>query len=49
MSTQDDETDGLFYWSGPLNARKIVERVIAGLIVGAAMGVGFYAMGVLFG
>ena len=49
IGTEDDESDGIFYWSGPLNLRKIVERVIAGIIVGAAMGTSFYAMGQIFG
>ena len=49
QSTEDDETHTLWYWEGPLNLRKIVERVIAGIIVGAAMGISFYAMGELFG
>lgn len=39
----------LFKWEGPLDARKIIERIIAGIIVGLAMGVGFYLMGAVFG
>lgn len=49
MNTEDDESHTLFKWEGPLNIRKIIERIIAGIIVGGAMGVSFYAMGVFFG
>ena len=39
----------LFKWEGPLDARKIVERMVAAMLAGVFMGIGFYACGALFG
>ena len=49
MSAAEDYDDGLFKWDGPLDARKIVERIIAGVISGVSIGVGFLAVQALFG
>ncbi len=49
MGMTEDYDGGLFKWDGPLDARKIVERVIAGVISGVSIGVGFLAVQALFG
>ncbi len=50
MSAEDEDDDlHLFKWKGPLDARKIVERIIAGVISGISIGLGFLAVQGLFG
>ncbi len=42
-------TNMVFKWSGRLNARKIVERMIANVATGVMMGAGFYAISWVLG
>lgn len=39
----------IFRWRGRLNMKDVTERVIAGLITGATMGVVFYALQAVLG
>lgn len=42
-------TSGIFKWRGWLNARKIVERMIANVATGMMMGAGFWLISWLLG
>lgn len=50
MSMEDEDDDlHLFKWNGPLDARKIVERIIAGVLSGVSIGIGFLIVQAVFG